>query len=52
MVFAGAFDDHDEIPNVMLSLGLANAIDGCGEVASRMGERGWRKKEVAVKIRE
>ena len=52
VVFASAFDDHDEIANRMFGLGLTDAVNGGRKVATRMAECGGLKDEVAVEIRE
>jgi hypothetical protein len=52
MVFAGPLDDHDEITQIVLSLSLADAINGGRKVAARMSNGGWFEKVLAVEIRQ
>jgi hypothetical protein len=52
MVFTGAFDEDDEIAEVVLFTGLANAVDGGVEVAAGMVESGGLQEDAAVEVGE
>jgi hypothetical protein len=54
VVGAGAFDGHDQVPDVMLLHGLANAVEGRAQVALGVGHgRGGQQhpaKEVGEQV--
>jgi hypothetical protein len=52
VIFAGAFDEDDEIAEVMLLSGLVDAVDGGVEVAAGMVESGGLQEGAAVEVRE
>jgi hypothetical protein len=52
VVLAGELDEDDEVAQVVLLLGAAEAIDGGLEVAAGVGQGGGLEQDVAVEVGE